>query len=75
MHDQDMKDPKAIPNYLEKHFKEKIKQKKEKQMMGEMEDELKDKIKEMEEINTSGRKLVNVKEFQRRKERLKEEYI
>ena len=44
-------------------------------MMGEMEDELKDKIKEMEEINTSGRKLVNVKEFQRRKERLKEEYI
>ena len=58
-----MSDPKAIPNYLEKHFKEKAKLKKEKQMMGEMEDELKDKIAEMESINTAGRKFVNVKEF------------
>ena len=32
-------------------------------MMGESEDELKQKIEEMETINTSGRKLVNVKEF------------
>ena len=75
MHDQDMKDPKAIPNYLEKHFKDKAKLKREKQMMGEMEDELKAKIEEMNEINTAGRKLVNVKEFQKRKEKLREEYI
>ena len=63
MHDQDMSDPNAIPQYLDKHFKEKAKLKKERQMMGESEDELKQKIEEMETINTSGRKLVNVKEF------------
>ena len=32
-------------------------------MMGGQEDELKAKIEEMEEINTAGRKLINVKEF------------
>lgn len=32
-------------------------------MMGGMEDELKAKIEEMEEVNTAGRKLVNVAEF------------
>ena len=41
--------------------------------MGEVDDDLKAKIEEMEEINTAGRKFVNVKEFQKRKERLKEE--
>ena len=40
MHDQDMSDPNAIPQYLDKHFKEKAKLKKERQMMGESEDEL-----------------------------------
>jgi hypothetical protein len=75
MHGQDMSDPKAIPNYLEQHFKEKVKMKKQKEMMGESTDDLQSKIDEMESINTAGRKLVNVKEFQKRKERLKEEYI
>ena len=41
--------PNAIPEYLEKHFKEKEKLKKERKMMGETSD-LEDKIKEMEEI-------------------------
>ena len=41
MHDQDMSNPEAIPNYLETHFKEKAKLKKEKQMMGENTDEMK----------------------------------
>ena len=42
-------------------------------MMGGMEEELKEKIAEMEEINTAGRKLVDVKEFQRRKSKMQEE--
>ena len=41
--------------------------------MGGMEEELKEKIAEMEEINTAGRKLVDVKEFQRRKSKMQEE--
>ena len=42
-------------------------------MMGGQEDELKSKIEEMEEVNTAGRKLVNVKEFQKRKEKMQEQ--
>jgi len=33
---RDMSDPMAIPNYLDDHFKEKVKRKKEIQMMGGM---------------------------------------
>ena len=73
MSGQDMSDPMAIPNYLEQHFKEKVKRKKEMEMMGTSTDDLKDKIAEMEEVNTAGRKLVNVQEFQKRKQKLKEE--
>ena len=58
-----MSDPMAIPNYLEQHFKQKEANKKAARMMGGQEDELKAKIEEMEEINTAGRKLINVKEF------------
>ena len=41
-------------------------------MMGDSTDTdiLKAKIDEMEEVNTAGRKLVNVKEFQKRKQRM-----
>ena len=63
MQGQDMSDPMAIPNYLEAHFKEKAKLKKQREMMGDTQDDLKAKIEEMEEINTAGRKLVNVQEF------------
>ena len=41
--------PTAIPDYLDKHFKEKEKTKKQRQMMGTDSDELKEKIAEMEE--------------------------
>ena len=58
-----MNDPMAIPNYLDKHFKEKAKLKKQREMMGEDAEELKAKIEEMESVNTAGRKFVNVAEF------------
>ena len=41
--------PNAIPEYLERHFKEKEKMKKQRQMMGENTNDLEQKIKEMEE--------------------------
>ena len=68
-----MSDPMAIPNYLDAHFKEKVQRKKEIQMMGGMQDDLKAKIEEMEEINTAGRKLIDVAEFRKRKQKLQEE--
>ena len=71
--DQDQMNSMTIPNYLDKHFKEKAKLTKQRQMMGGMEDELQEKIAEMEEVNTAGRKLVDVKEFQRRKAKLREQ--
>ena len=43
--------------------------------MGGMQDELKAKIEEMEEVNTAGRKLINVAEFQKRKQKMEESYI
>ena len=70
--DQDMQNPQTIPEYLDKHFKEKVKMKKQTKMMGGMENELREKIDEMEQVNTAGRKLVDVKEFQRRKAKLQE---
>jgi hypothetical protein len=57
--DEQRKDPMAIPNYLEKHFKEREKLKKEMKMMGGMTDELKEKIEEMEAVNTANRKMVD----------------
>ena len=62
-----MSDPQAIPQYLEQHFKEKANRKRQDQMMGGAEEELKAKIQEMEEVNTAGRKLINVEEFKKRK--------
>ena len=41
--------PMAIPDYLEKHFKEKEAMKKQRQMMGGDEDELKNRIRKVEE--------------------------
>lgn len=41
-------------------------------MMGERaeEEDLKAKIQEMEEVNTAGRKLINVQEFKKRKQKI-----
>lgn len=72
MQGQDMSNPMAIPNYLEEHFKQKVARKKQDQMMGGEEENLKAKIEEMSEVNTAGRKLVNVQEFQQRKKRIQE---
>ena len=41
--------------------------------MGSMQDDLKAKIEEMEEVNTAGRKLIDVAEFRKRKQKLQEE--
>lgn len=54
----DRQSPMAIPNYLEKHFKEKALMAKERAMMGNTQD-LRQKIEEMEEVNTANRKLVD----------------
>ena len=41
--------------------------------MGSDADELKAKIQEMEEVNTAGRKLINVSEFKKRKQKIQEQ--
>lgn len=68
-------DPNAIPAYLDKHFKEKAKLKKERQMMGGMTDEIRDKIEEFDEVNTANRKLIDVKGAQEKKKKLIEQSI
>jgi len=63
----------AIPNYLEKHFKEREKLKKEMKMMGGMTDELKEKIEEMEAVNTANRKMVNTASLKQQRAKVREE--
>ena len=56
--------PQAIPDYLEQHFTEKEKMKKQRKMMGEDGgSNLKEKILEMEEQAAMETKKVNVREF------------
>ena len=60
--------PMAIPDYLEKHFAEKEKAKKQRKMMGEdYGTNLKDKIAEMEEKASMETKKINVREFKEKK--------
>ncbi len=63
----------AIPNYLEKHFKEREKLKKEMKMMGGMTDELKEKIEEMEAVNTANRKMVDTASLKQQRAKVREE--
>jgi hypothetical protein len=63
----------AIPNYLEKHFKEREKLKKEMKMMGGMTDELKEKIEEMEAVNTANRKMVDTASLKQQRAKAREE--
>lgn len=63
----------AIPNYLEKHFKEKAKLKKERAMMGDVKDELQAKIDEMEGENTANRKMIDVGKVKRARQKAMEE--
>eukprot|EP00347_Sterkiella_histriomuscorum_P009487 403341025 len=73
--------PMAIPDYLEKHFKEKEALKRKKQMMGGDEDELKAKIRKVEEDSHILRaKVIDTQQFQKQKQQIvmgqkEEEYI
>ena len=64
------KNPTAIPDYLDKHFKEKEKTKKERKMMGTDTNELKEKIAEMQEQASMDAKTVSTIEFKNRKKQL-----
>ena len=65
--------PEAIPEYLEKHFAEKEKMKKQRKMMGESTNDLVDKIKEMEEQASMDMNKVSVSEFKAKKKKAMEE--
>lgn len=61
----------AIPDYLEKHFKEKEALKRQKQMMGGDEDEIKARIRKVEEDSQVLKaKLINTKEFKNKREKI-----
>ena len=59
--------PTAIPDYLEKHFKQKEKMMKERRMMGDLTNDMEEKIKEFEERATIDQQKVSVTEFKKRK--------
>ena len=59
--------PTAIPDYLEKHFAEKDKMKKQRKMMGESTSDLVEKIKEMEEKSAVDMHRVSVSDFKAKK--------
>lgn len=61
-------DPNAITDYLEKHFKEKEKLKKQRQMMGTDEQELRNKIQKMEEDHLVKKKKIDTLEFQNKRQ-------
>lgn len=65
----------AIPNYLEKHFKQKAALKKERQMLGGDMQEMRDKIEAMDEVNTEHRKLVDTGSLQAKRKQAMESYI
>mmetsp|Transcript_2887 Transcript_2887/g.2714 ORF Transcript_2887/g.2714 Transcript_2887/m.2714 type:complete len:101 (-) Transcript_2887:21-323(-) len=69
-------DPMAIPNYLEQHFKEKEKMKKQRQMMGENDPEnlMKTKLQKMEEEGMIRKKKIDLEEFQQKRKQ-EETYI
>ena len=62
------KNPQAIPDYLEKHFKEKEALKKQRQMMGQDEEELRNRIKKVEEDSQAvTKKVIDTREFKQKK--------
>ncbi len=65
---QDVTNPNAIVDYLEEHFKEKVKNKKQRKMMGMDENELESKIRKMEEDHTGHKRKIDVKEFEKKRE-------
>tara|TARA_B110000285_G_scaffold145563_1_gene162524 strand:- start:69 stop:332 length:264 start_codon:yes stop_codon:yes gene_type:complete len=68
--------PTAIPEYLEKHFKQKEKMMKERRMMGNSVNDMEDKIKEFEERASLDVQKVSVTQFkQKKKESMEESYM
>ena len=68
--------PTAIPDYLEKHFKQKEKMMKERRMMGNSVNDMEDKIKEFEERASLDVQKVSVTQFkQKKKESMEESYM
>ena len=63
--------PTAIPDYLDRHFKEKEKTKKQRQMMGADTDELKEKIQQMEDRHDV--KQISTRDFKARKQQAMEQ--
>ena len=55
--------PTAIPEYLEKHFKQKEKMMKERRMMGDLTNDMEEKIKEFEERASIDKQKLSVSEF------------
>ena len=64
--------PTAIPEYLEKHFKQKEKMMKERRMMGDVSNDMEEKIKEFEERATMDKQKLSVTEFKQRKKQAME---
>ena len=62
------KDPNAIPEYLEKHYKEKEEKKKERKMMGQDAEDLQSKIDEMQEKANINQKKMNVGAYKQKKQ-------
>ena len=71
--EQDRKDPQAIPNYHEKHFKEKALMKEERKMMGDKTDDMRYRIEEMEDLNAANRKMVDTSAVKAKRKQATEE--
>ena len=69
----DRKDPHAIPNYLEKHFKQKAALKKQREMMGESTEDMQSKIEEMD--SKQNKKFVDVNTLKAKRSKAMEQYI
>ena len=68
--------PTAIPDYLEKHFKQKEKMMKERRMMGDVSNDMEDKIREFEERATIDKQKLSVQDFkQKKKQTMEESYM
>ena len=66
--------PNAIPEYLDAHFKQKEKLKKERKMMGaDMGADLQEKIREMEEASSIDKQKISVGDFKRKKKEVMEQ--
>ena len=71
--EDEQKDENAIPNYLEKVFKQKEEDKMKRKMMGD-DDDLRHKIKSYEDTGAS-KKVIDVNQFEQQKKQMEEKYM